>query len=83
MAAENSPFQIEPKNESDPDTRRKYRFVSLDVPLDPYQRNVLNATHELRFLDSTKPQEVFLFMETVSQVTSSCDFIYKQREPRF
>jgi hypothetical protein len=70
MAAENCPFKIEPKTEADSDTRRKVHFVSLDVPLDPAARNALMATHEFRRLDSTEPEEVLNFVETIVQAVN-------------
>jgi hypothetical protein len=67
MAAESCPFKIEPKSKLDSDTRRKDRFVSFDVPLNPGERNGLKATHEFRRLDNTEPEDVLTFFETVAQ----------------
>jgi hypothetical protein len=67
VAAENCPFKIEPKSESDSDTHRKDCFISFDVVLDPTARNKLKAIHEFRRLDSTEPEEVLNFIQTVAQ----------------
>ena len=66
MAAENCPFTVEPKAESESDSRRKDRFVSFDVPLNPGERIGLKATHKFRRLDNTEPEDVLTFFKTVA-----------------
>jgi transposase InsO family protein len=81
MAAENCPFKVEPRSESDSDTRRKDRFVSFDVPLDPAEPDGLKATHEFRRLDNTEPEDVLTFCETIAQAVITLDL--DEGEPRF
>jgi hypothetical protein len=81
MAAEKCPFKIEPKSETDSDTRCKERFVSFDVPLDPAAQNPLKATHEFHCLDSTEPEEVLNFIKTVAQAVVTLNIA--EGEPHF
>jgi hypothetical protein len=81
MAAENCPFQIEPKPESYSDTHQKDHFVSIDIAFDPMARNTSKATPEFCQLDSTEPEEVLTFIKTVAQAVVT--LAVAAGEPRF
>ena len=55
MSAENCPFQIIRPKREDRDEKRKDRFASFEIPLDPNDEDGIKATHEFRKLDSTDP----------------------------
>ena len=73
MAVENCPFSIEPKKESESDTRRKDRFVSFEVLLNSDDEDGLKATHEFRRLDTTELEDVLNFIETLAQAAVILD----------
>ena len=71
MSSSNCPFSIFPKKE-DPDlSRRKDKFISIDIPLDPSDPNSQKISHEYRKLNSTDIEDVLEFFSTFDDIVST------------
>ena len=71
MSAANCPFSIFPKKEDPDSMRRKDRYVSIDIPLDPNDPNSQKITHEYPKLNSTEVEEVLEFFSTFDDIVKT------------
>ena len=71
MSAENCPIQILPKQQTPDEAKRKDKFVSFNIPLDPTDPDSIKATHEFRKLDSTDTEDVLTFVENMDDIIVS------------
>jgi hypothetical protein len=71
MSSANCPLSIFPKKE-DPDAmRRKDRYVSIDIPLDPSDPTSQKITHEYNKLNSTEVEDVLEFFSTFNDIVKT------------
>jgi hypothetical protein len=68
MSSANCPFSIFPKKEDPDSMRRKDRYVSIGIPLDPNDPNSQKITHEYPKLNSTEVEAVLEFFSTFDDI---------------
>ena len=81
MSAENCPLKIFPKEISSEEAKRKDKYVSFDIPVDPNTPDGLKATHEFRRLDQTDAESVLSFIEKMDELIINLDIA--EGSPRF
>jgi hypothetical protein len=71
MSSANCPFSIFPKKD-DPDLiRRKDRYVSIDIPLDPNNLSLQKITHKYNKLFSTEVEDILEFFSTFYNIVKT------------
>jgi hypothetical protein len=71
MSSANCPLSIFPKKE-DPDVmRRKERYVSINIPLDPSDPTSQKITHEYNKLNFTEVEDVLEFFSTFDDIVKT------------
>ena len=68
MSSANCPFTIFPKKEDIDSIRRKDRYITIDIPLDPSNPNSQKITHDYQKLNSTEIEEVLEFFSTFDDI---------------
>jgi hypothetical protein len=71
MSAANCPFSIFPKKDDPDSIRRKDRYVSIDIPLDPNDPSSQKITHEYNKLFSTEVEDVLEFFSTFDNIVKA------------
>ena len=71
MSSANCPFSIFPKKEDTDSIRRKDRYITIDIPLDPSNPNSQKITHEYLKLNSTEIEEVLEFFSTFDDIVKT------------
>ena len=80
MLADNCPFELI-KPEPVDDTRRKDRFASFEIPIDPNDADGTKLTFEHRKLFSTDPEDILSFIEQFDKLVE--DMEIPEGAPRF
>jgi hypothetical protein len=71
MSSANFPLSIFPKKD-DPDLiRRKDRYVSIDIPLDPNDPSLQKITHKYNKLFSTEVEDILEFFSTFDDIVKT------------
>ena len=71
MSSSNCPFSIFPRKEDPESTRRKDRYISIDIPLDPSDPNSQKINHEYLKLNSTEVEDVLEFFSTFDDIVKT------------
>jgi hypothetical protein len=71
MSSANCPFSIFPKKEDPESTRKKDRYITIEIPLDPTDPNSQRISHEYQKLNSTEVEEVLEFFSTFDDIVTT------------
>ena len=71
MSSANCPFSIFPKKEDPESSKRKDKYVTIDIPLDPSDPHSQKITHEYQKLTSTEIEEVLEFFSTFDDIVKT------------
>ena len=71
MSSANCPFTIFPKKEDSDVTRRKDKYVTINIPLNPEDPNSQKITHEYSKLNSTEIKDVLEFFSTFDDIVNT------------
>ena len=71
MSSANCPFSIFPKKEGLESSKRKDKYVTIDIPLDPSDPHSQKITHEYQKLTSTEIEEVLEFFSTFDDIVKT------------
>jgi hypothetical protein len=71
MSSANFPFSIFPKKEDPESFKRKDKYVTIDIPLDPSDPHSQKITHEYQKLISTEIEEVLEFFSTFDDIVKT------------
>jgi hypothetical protein len=64
MSSANCPFSIFPKKDDPESSKRKDKYVTIDIPLDPSDPHSQKISHEYQKLNSTEIEEIIHFKRT-------------------
>jgi hypothetical protein len=71
MSSANCPFSIFPRKESPETMRKKDRYVSINIPLDPSDPSSQKITHEYNKLYSTEVEDILEFFSTFDDIVNT------------
>jgi hypothetical protein len=71
MSSANCPLSIFPKKEETDQGRRRERYISIDIPLDPSDPNSKKISHEYMKLNSTEVEDILEFFSTFDNIVKN------------
>jgi hypothetical protein len=71
MSSANCPFSIFPKKEDLDSIRRKDRYITINIPLNPSDPNSQKITHEYHKLNSTEVEDILEFFSVFDDVVKT------------
>jgi len=71
MSAANCPLSIFPKKEDTDHARRRERYFTINIPLDPSDPNSEKISHEYLKLNSTEVEDILEFFSTFDDVVKN------------
>jgi hypothetical protein len=71
MSSSNCPFSIFPRKEDPESARRKDKYVSINIPLDPNDPTSQKITHEYLKLNTTEIEDVLGFFSMFDDIVST------------